>query len=413
MTIIMLLAVSIVLGAGCAQNNAAVSPVLQYGAGAKYICDYVPVVVLKGSWQEMGRQYGYLLSANILAVYALVAPYKDKYNILCNKTNTEISEDFYQSYPDRFKEFFLGVSETSGLTLEQLKAANSLEIILMGGSKLYSARCSALGVWGAYSKGGKVVYGRNYDYNIEFLPLNDSIAVTVFQPTDGSVPAAICTWAGCLYASTGINRAGIYVEENDCSGHDKQAAGMYGSGGHFNVKNWVKDDALLLSLLTSAESMGAVDAWLKANLPNYPHNIGIADKHEARCYQWNIRARVPHGPYVRQADGLMAQTNHYFVTPEGWGLQTYTEEVTSGSTVPGGSIGRLEHLLELAEANKGTIDVAGMCAIMDVTFEAGGATVDSSLYQIVCEPETFTFKLKTRANRDRWVDIPVADWLRP
>ena len=109
----------------------------------------------------------------------------------------------------------------------------------------------------------------------------------------------------------------------------------------------------------------------------------------------------------------MAQTNHYFVTPEGWGLQTYTEEASSGSTVPGGSIARLEHLLQLAEANKGNIDVAGMCNIMDVTFEAGGATVDSSLYQIVCEPETFTFKLKTRARRDRWVDIPVAAWLRP
>ena len=268
--IIILLVVSLVLGAGCARNDAAISPVLQFEGGAKYICDYVPVVVLKGNWQAMGRQYGYLLAANIRAVYDLVAPYKDKYNLLCNKTNAEISEDFYQSYPDKFKEFFQGMSETSGLTLEQLKVANSLEIILMAGSKIYSARCSALGVWGGYSKGGKVVYGRNYDYNIEFLPLNDDIAVTVFQPDDGSVPAAICTWAGCIYASTGINRSGIYIEENDCSGHDKQAAGMYETGGHYNLKNWVKDDALLLSLLTLAESMGAVDTWMKANLPIIP-----------------------------------------------------------------------------------------------------------------------------------------------
>jgi hypothetical protein len=386
-------------------------PQAAFEGGAKYVHDYVPVVVLRGSWKEMGRQYGHLLSPNIRAVYDLVAPYKDKYSLGCGKNNAEIIEDFYRSYPDRFKQFFQGMAETSGLTLDQLKTANSLEIVLMFGTKIYKGRCSGLGVWGNYSKNGGVVYGRNYDYNLEFLPLNDDLVVTVFKPDDGSVPTAIFTWAGCIYASTGINRAGIFVEENDCSGHDKQAAGMYRTGKHFNVKNWVKDDALLLSLLTSAGNLGEVDAWMKKNLPVYPHNIGIADKDEARCYQWNIAARVPHAPYVRQADGLLAQTNHFFKIPKGWKLLPYTEGTGTGSTVPGGSIPRLDHLLKLARERKGKIDVAGMCGIMDIDFDRGGATVDSSLYQVVCEPASFTFKLKTRARRDRWVDIPVKKYL--
>lgn len=303
------------------------------------------------------------------------------------------------------------MSETSGLTLEQLKAANSLEIALMFGSGAYKGRCSGLGIWGKYAKQGRVVYGRNYDYNFEFLALNDDIVVAVFRPDDGSVPAAICTWAGCIYASSGINQSGIFIEENDCSGHDRRAAGIYKTGDHFNVKNWVKDDALLLSLLISARSMGEASRWMKNNLPIYPHNIGVADKNEVRCYQWNIRERVPHAPYVRQAEGLMAQTNHYFVIPRGWDLHPYAEGDGTGSTVPGGSIPRLNHLLQLADQNKGVIDVARMCSIMDVDFEHGGATVNGSLYQIVCEPESFTFKLKTRNRRDRWVDIPIADLL--
>lgn len=388
-------------------------PRAEFENGVKYVRDYVPVVVLRGSWKEMGRQYGRLLAKNIRAVYDLVAPYKDKYNAGCGKNNAEIIEDFYQAYPDKFKQFFQGMAETSGLTLDQLKAANSLEIVLMFGSKLYQGRCSGLGVWGDYSKTGGVVYGRNYDYNKEFLALNDDIVVTVFQPDDGSVPAAICTWAGCLYASSGLNRAGLFIEENDCSGHDRQAAGLYPTGKHYNVKNWVKDDARLLSLLTSASNLDEADAWMKKNLPIYPHNIGIADKNEARCYQWNIAAQVPHAPYVRQADGLMAQTNHYFVVPRGWNLAPYVEKSETGSTVPGGSIPRLERLLKLAEERKGSIDVAGMCAIFDLDFDHGGATVDGSLYQIVCEPGTFTFKLKTRAKRDLWVDIPLANLLKP
>jgi|GEM_PF-906348 len=388
------------------------SPCLKFEGGIKYVYDYVPTVVLKGSWKEMGRQYGFLLSANIRRVYNLTAPYKDTYNKACGKKNSEIIEDLYQSYPEKLKEFFQGMSETSGLTLEQLKAANSLEIVLMFGSRIYKGRCSGLGVGGEYSKGGRVVYGRNYDYNSEFLALNDDIVVTIFHPDDGSVPAAICTWAGCIYASSGINQSGIFIEENDCSGHDRQAAGVYKTGDHFNVKNWVKDDALLLSLLTSAKSMDEVDLWMKNNFPVYPHNIGIADQHEVRCYQWNIRERVPPSPYVRQAEGLMAQTNHYFVIPQGWDLAPYSEGDGTGSTVPGGSIPRLNNLLQLANQNKGAIDLAGMCGIMDVDFEHGGATVNASLYQIVCEPESFTFKLKTRKKRDRWVEIPVATLLQ-
>jgi hypothetical protein len=31
----------------------------------------------------------------------------------------------------------------------------------------------------------------------------------------------------------------------------------------------------------------------------------------------------------------------------------------------------------------------------------------TALYQIVCEPETFTFKIKTKGKPDRWVDIPL------
>lgn len=403
-----LLLIGLILFPGCVQKSVSPAPTLKFEEGAKYVFDYVPTVTLKGNWKEMGRQYGFLLSDNIREVYNLVAPYKDKYNLACGKMNTEIIEDFYQSYPDKIKLFFQGMAETSGLTMEQLKTANSLEIVLMFGSRVYNTRCSGLGVGEGYSKSGKIVYGRNYDYNQEFLALNDDIVVAVFHPDDGSVPAAICTWTGCIYASSGINRWGIFIEENDCSGHDKQSAGMYKTEDHYNVKNWVKDDALLLSLLTSARNMGEVDAWMKKNLPIYPHNIGIADKNDARCYQWNVPDMVPHSPFVQQAKGLMAQTNHYFTIPDGWALPPYTEGDSSGSTVPGGSIPRLTNLLRLAEKNKGKIDVSGMCDIMDISFDNGGATVAGSLYQIVCEPGSFTFKLKTLGKRDRWVDIPIA-----
>ncbi len=395
---------------GCGGSTAPV-PVGQFEGAKKYIYDYVPTVVLAGDWQEMGRQYGHLLMGDILAAYSLIAPYKDQYNLGCGKLNSDISNEIYQSYDQRLQGFFAGMAQTSGLSLDQLKLANSIEMVLMFGSGIYSSRCSGLAAWGAYSPTGSLVYGRNYDYDIGLSALNDHIAVTVFHPSNGDIPFAICTWAGCIYASTGINQRGIFVEENDCSGHDKQAAGFYETDGHLNMKAWVRDDAKLLSLLTGAGSMADVDIWMKDNLPIYPHNIGVADAHEARCYQWNIPERIPHAPYVRQADGVMAQTNHYFVVPNGWDLAPYTEQDSSGGPIPGGSIPRLSNLLALAERFKAGIDLAAMCNIMDVSFENGGATVASSLFQVVCQPEIFQFKLKTLKKRNRWVDIPLSSLL--
>jgi hypothetical protein len=392
---------------GCFGTGGAYHP-----GGEKIIYDDVPVVLLTGDWLSMGRQYGYFLSDNIHAVYDLVSPYRDDYNKGFGKTNTELGEELYQTYTGQFKAFFQGVAETSGLSLGDLKAANSLEIIFMFGSSIYPSRCSALSTWGDYSKDGTLVYGRNYDYCPELSALDDHIVVTVFHPDDGSIPFAICTWAGCIYASTAINRNGIYAEENDCSPHDKESAGAFKTGDHLNMTTWVRDDILLLSMMGSAGTLDEADAWLKANHPVYPHNIGVADKHEARCYQWNVASRIPHSPYVRQTDGLMAQTNHYFTIPEGWSLATYEERSSDGSTIPGGSIPRLDNLLNLANQYKGTIDVAKMCEIMDRKIADGGATVEATLYQIVCRPESFTFKLKTRGRADKWVDIPLAEHLR-
>ena len=398
--------------AGCGGSGNEFPPADRFEGASKVFYDNVPAVVLKGSWRQMGRQYGHLLADDIRATYELVAPYQDLYNRGCGRMNPDIIAELYESYPQHFKELFMGIAETSGLSLAQLKVANALEVVLIFGTGIYptNTRCSAVCTWGDYGRDGRLVFGRNYDYTEEFAVLDDHIAVTVFHPDTGQIPFAICTWAGCIYASTGINQKGLFVEENDCSSDDEIASGFFVTDDHYNMKTWVKDDASLLSLLTDAGTMAEADAWMKSHLPVYPHNIGVADSREARCYQWNIPERLPHSPFVRQANGLVGLTNHYFMAPERWNLPPFEEKDGVGGidrTIPGGSISRLNNLLALAEQFKGRIDVAKMCEIMDRRFDNGGATVNSTLYQIVCEPETLDFRLKTRRYPDRWTRIPL------
>jgi hypothetical protein len=281
-------------------GDAGMQAASSFGGGSKYLFEDVPVAVLAGDWRDMGRQYGALLADGVRATWNMVAPYVDQYNRGCGRMNRDIVEEIYRSYPPRFADFFAGMAETSGLGLDQLKAANALEMILIFGTGMYpQTRCSAVSAWGDYTRSRRVVFGRNYDYTASFAALDAHVTVTVFHPDGGEIPFAICTWAGCIYASTGINARGIFVEENDCFQHDRLAAGFFVSGDHYNMKTWVKDDAMLLSLLAGSGSMAEADAWMRANLPVYPHNIGVADGSEARCYQWNVAERLPHAPHAR------------------------------------------------------------------------------------------------------------------
>ncbi|MBK4734920.1 C45 family autoproteolytic acyltransferase/hydolase [Noviherbaspirillum pedocola] len=406
-----LLSSSALLLAGCGGNTDP-GPHSRFEAGRKYLFEDVPVAVLAGSWRQMGRQYGAFFADGIRATYRMVAPYEDQYNRGCGRMNRDIIEEIHAAYPQGMQQFFVGMAETSGLALDQVKAANALEMILIFGSGIYpQTRCSGVSVWGDYSVDKRLVYGRNYDYTAAFAALDEHVVVTVFHPDDGSIPFAICTWAGCIYASTGINARGIFVEENDCSQHDRLASGFYATGDHYNMRTWVRDDAMLMALLAGAGSMDEADTWMRANLPVYSHNIGVADSREARCYQWNVAERVPHAPYVRQTEGLMAQTNHYFQVPQGWELAPFSEGDGASGSIPGGSIARLNNLLNIAEGRRGAIDLDGMCALMDVEIGDGGARVDGTLFQIVCQPETLRLRLTTLKRRGRWIDIPLSGLL--
>lgn len=75
-----------------------------------------PVIVLSGSYHEMGRQYGGLMKTEL----------NDEYSYLINTvtsqgiTKEEImksAREVHAYYPERIKEIFTGMSETTGRTM--------------------------------------------------------------------------------------------------------------------------------------------------------------------------------------------------------------------------------------------------------------------------------------------------------
>ena len=200
-------------GGGTSSSSGDPSLVLiaQFEGGALYKAGPVSVLQLQGTHHEMGRQYGMLLSDDLNTAYNLLIA-------TCSPSFTydrmkQIAYNVYNRYPQQYQDVVNGMAETSGLTLDQQVILNALEWIPK--IDAFVPHCSGLGVWGPYTTDGSMIFGRNNDDDFDtYTNFGQYVVVAVFNPTDSGMPVASINYAGVIYAATGINRAGIFMELN-------------------------------------------------------------------------------------------------------------------------------------------------------------------------------------------------------
>ncbi|MFP4455814.1 MAG: C45 family autoproteolytic acyltransferase/hydrolase [Desulfonatronovibrio sp.] len=345
------------------------------------LCRYgkINVLDLRGSFLEMGHQYGSLMSEQLQILYqkAIIDHFMDRKG-LSRKSMLQAAKGLYNFYPQRFKDIILGMSKTSGLSLDDQIILNALELYgLMPG-------CSAVFAWDEYTHDGQLIAGRNYDWFDSYADFAESLTVTVFHP-DSGIPAAIITFAGVIYATTGINAQGLFLELNNA----------FPSGGGLTYKNRVCAMSNLLAFLVDYQNMDQLDAAMNTTRSNFSFIINTADRHTAVSYEWppfDLRQRPGDAP------GLLVSTNH-FINPA-WGL---TMQENTGFK----SVLRRDNLLKLGRQSKGKIDVRAMKNILDTPIEKGGATWPEqgqvrTIYQIIATP----------VNQQIWIKVPgCQDWI--
>lgn len=349
--------------------------------GRLYEHNGLNILDLRGSWYEMGRQYGGLASRLLNDVYQ---------NFMLPNMQREpdrvpfvqaVADNLYRYYPHRLRLFFAGMAETSGLTLEQLKTVNVVE---------FSAavfNCSAMAVWGDYAA-DNLVYGRNYDAP-GFLPLGKDVLITVYHPSDGSLATATIGYAGEIYAVNGVNEKGIFLELNN---------GMPSGGTEIRYDR-LASTVELFTMLLDADTLDYADAFFRTVKGFASYTIGIADAHEARSYEWCAQG-VARAPLA--ADGLMVMTNHY-VSNE-WDFAKPDDEQSWGSLT------RCANLTAIAEQNRGTVDAAMMCRLMQTSIQQGGPCHECTVYQLVFEPQTMMLHIQV-AGVTEWQKINLRNLL--
>lgn len=342
------------------------------------------VLVLNGTWREMGRQYGHLLRMEMNAFYVTVV---DDYLIqtlgFSYEDVIEAAEEFYEQQFWYVQELVEGMAETSGYSLERMIIISSLVQLAD-----LSVGCSSLAAWGDYTGGQPLVVGRNWDIGGPYGGYKRFLTVVVYNPIGSPNAVVDLNFVGTISLQTGFTSSGLFLDLQN--------------GGHSDPSE-VPDRRfptyVLFDFLLQASTLEGMDTLLLdyANLPAIGLIINMADSSEDRVYEW-----ATYDVKRRTGNGLISSTNH-FIDPEWVDLP----EVLPG--IQGDySRERLANLLALGEEHKGAIDALKMRQIFDTTYSEGGATFpEYTVYQVVAVPADQTIWVKAR-NYSDWKRIDLA-----
>jgi hypothetical protein len=352
-------------------------PIAKYEGGSLYKAGKFNVVELHGNFRQMGRQYGHLLKDDLQKFYKLAiddALVKEKH--LEYKLGKYVSEEIFKRCPQRFKEIFYGIAETSGMELEKLLVLNELVTLahVMGDD----VHCSFIATWGDYSADGTMITGRHFDYPEFFNKFADFVTVTIYNPTDGSVPTATVGFMGGIEAVTVMNRGGLFAEVNDGTP----------SGGNTFMENRIMNFIQILDFLFNSSDMTQLDAAMFSSQPVVAILLNVADSNVSYSYEWptfGIRRRVQDKP------GLLVSTNH-FVDPS-WGIAQPSGDIFQ-------TVSRRANLLALGEKYKSKFSVKVMMKVLDTPYEKGGALRPRNIYETIFVPKDLKLWLKTPGTSD-------------
>ena len=187
------------------------------GAGKLYRVGEHLVLVMEGTHEEMGYQHGRLLASHVNNIltkgYTPKALWDRGYSRDYVTAQSERMEKFF---PDEIKEEMRGLvrglhdAGYEDLTYEDVRTGITQAEILHFPPDGPPA-CSNFACWGKWTTDGRLLHGRNLDWNIEG-DAQDDHAILIWRPKDG-IPFMMVGWAGGVGSVSGMNSKGITIGE--------------------------------------------------------------------------------------------------------------------------------------------------------------------------------------------------------
>jgi hypothetical protein len=198
----------------------------KHGKSVRATYDGIPVLLLKGTHAERGRDHGFFCAREILALIdAFVPVVKGRKGGDWDKDIVPVARRF--TWPKRFEEelggLLAGIHEalpdakartlkslSREISIDDLKVINSL-------SDLFGMGCSSFSAWGDLTEDGQVMTGRNADYATFAVPF--LFCLMAVQPAEKEIKPTLSVGSyGLIASGTVLNSEGVFVALHDEGG---------------------------------------------------------------------------------------------------------------------------------------------------------------------------------------------------
>ncbi|HWQ19775.1 MAG TPA: C45 family peptidase, partial [Methanotrichaceae archaeon] len=364
----------------------AMTPVAAFEKGLRYKAGTYDVIVLNGSYKEMGRQYGALMKDELQSAYGIITNSTSKRGYAIEQIR-DMGHKACAYQPERMKAIYAGMAETSGLTKEDAQALYYGAVFYIMLPNTTETSCSFLAAWGNYTPDGALVVSRNWDLPDLLSVFDPYYVLVIYNPDDGSNSVATFGPAG-IRPETLMNSAGLFIADNNDGG----------SGGSLAFDDRPELISQFFRFMLDYSTLEQLNAGIMSTRPDCPWIVNVAGPEKAYSYEENA-----YDLKRREGPGIIAATNH-FIDPT-WHLEYAPDS---------NSVARLANLQNLSRQEMGHIDPANMMKIRDVLVQDGGATFEhyemggmkySTDHQVVFVPSTLALWIKTLERAWQEVDL--------
>ena len=394
---------------GYAAPAALPKPVKESGAGKLYNAGGIKIVVLSGTFNEMGKQYGALLGDKISALYeTAINEAFIKKGLFTQEELDAFADNTFKTMPMRQKELVRGMAQASGITRQKIILAGDVVMVQVLARKKYGGNvtsCSSAAAWGKYTVDGKVLTARNYDFPDLFRSLvKDYGLIVVYKPSDGSNSVAGVGITGGISFIDALTDKGIYVEVNN--GVD--------SAGFVLFNSRTQAMAQLMNLLFDADDAQEFYNLASGTRFSYSFILMVADVSSASIYEiapWDMRKR-------EAKDVTAIAAANQFDDPS-WGILSLPSPAVWYSSL------RESIMLNFAKSGPaGGADEKYMMSVLDIPFfnEDGslgkGAAVlkknpkddEVTVWQVITRPADLKMWVRM-PTLTGWVFVDLKKWL--
>ena len=239
----------------------------------------VPVVVVKGTPYEMGRQLGEIIGSQMKQfIPAAMAGITAKLGV----TSDDLREVWARTAAfgdDRMEQEMAGLADGSGVPLSLLQTMHAVPLLMP-----YS--CSSIAAWGDATEDGHLYQTRNLDWSLE-VKAHEFPVIVVYVPDKGHAHV-LPTFAGMIGAHTGMNVRGIALSEMGDAPEREMPYQVHAP--HFTVFF----RTLLYDADTLTEALDIFQAQPQTKRYHYVFGDGLSDKCAVK-----ILAHSPEAPGKR------------------------------------------------------------------------------------------------------------------